>query len=389
MWGVHFLSKRMSEQEYANFGTLMAIIMNIPGVPLQMVFTRETAAALATKRVGQLAGMVRQAWLAMLAVCLLAAVGLWFGQSNLVSLWKLASPTALWITLLAALFALWSPMFNGLMQGEQDFLWLGWANTLNGVGRLGIGAALVFALGGHATVMLLGVGLGYAFCAGVGIWQTTDLWAQPAEPYDWRALWRTVLPLFLGFGAVQFIFTGDILFVNHYLPSQGAFYNAAGTLSRALVWLVGPLTGVMFPKIVHSAAKSEKTDWLGLTLVCSAALAIMGAAGLWLLGSWVVRFVYPPEYVPVATAVLPWYAGAMLPLCLANVLVNNLLAQSRFRIVPVLVVLAILYGVALTIIHSSLIAVLQTLGVFNLAVFGVCAFFTWPPKAFRNNRQTS
>jgi hypothetical protein len=109
-------------------------------------------------------------------------------------------------------------------------------------------------------------------------------------------------------------------------------------------------------------------------------LAAGGALGLTLLGPWVIRFAFNESYVPVATAVLPWYAWAMVPLSLANALVNNLLARSQFRIVPVLVLLAVAYGVALTQYHASLIMVLKTLGVFNVLLLAVCAGFTWLDK---------
>jgi hypothetical protein len=65
-----------------------------------------------------------------------------------------------------------------------------------------------------------------------------------------------------------------------------------------------------------------------------------------------------------------------VPLSLAYALVNNLMARSQFRIVPVLLLLAAAYGIALTQFHSSLIMVLKTLGVFNLLLLGVCSWFT-------------
>jgi len=77
---------------------------------------------------------------------------------------------------------------------------------------------------------------------------------------------------------------------------------------------------------------------------------------------------------------LPWYAWAMVPLTLANVLINNLLARSSFRIVPALVALAVVYAFALTRFHDSLVTVVKTLGVFNLLLLGVCAWFTWGMK---------
>jgi O-antigen/teichoic acid export membrane protein len=94
---------------------------------------------------------------------------------------------------------------------------------------------------------------------------------------------------------------------------------------------------------------------LGVVLFGTAVLAAGGALSLCLIGPWVIKLVYSADYVRVASAVLPWYAWAMVPLALANVLINNLLARTEFRIVPVLLLLATGYGVALTQFHDSLI----------------------------------
>ena len=385
MWAVHFLSKIVSEQEYRTFGVLMAVTMCIPANPLQMVFTQQTAAALAANRQRQLAGMIRLAWIGSFVLWIAAALVVLPFHQQILERWHIANPAAVWVTLLVLLFSIWMPLFGGVMQGQQNFLWLGWSSILNGVSRVGGAALIVYLLSGGAVSIMVGVVLGLGASVVIGIWQTRVLWSGHAEPFDWRALLGQILPLMLGFGATQFLFTADTMFVNAYLPGNAAFYIAAGTLSRALFWLVAPITNVMFPKIVHSVVRSEKTDLMGLTLLCTGAIAGMGVLGLWLLGTWVVRLVYPPGYVAVATALLPWYAGAMLPLCLANVLVNNLLAKSEFRIVPVLILLAVTYGLVLANYHRSLVSVLQTLGGFNLALLLVSAWFTWGIKP-RNPR---
>jgi hypothetical protein len=67
----------------------------------------------------------------------------------------------------------------------------------------------------------------------------------------------------------------------------------------------------------------------------------------------------------------------MVPLSLANALINNLMARAQFGIVPVLLALAIGYGFALVHFHDSLIMVLKTLGVFNLLLLAVSGWFTW------------
>ncbi len=79
----------------------------------------------------------------------------------------------------------------------------------------------------------------------------------------------------------MFMFTADTMFVKAYFPDDDAgFYIGAGTLSRALLWLVLPLAAVMFPKIVHSAARSEKSNLLGMVLLGTGVLAATGALGL-------------------------------------------------------------------------------------------------------------
>ncbi|MFZ0827091.1 MAG: hypothetical protein WAO02_06685 [Verrucomicrobiia bacterium] len=382
MYVVHLLNKKMPPAEYGVFGVLLAVAMCVPTLPLQMVFAQQTAQALARNRERELAGMIRLAWLGTLGLGVLLAAGVLVWQADILAGWKLTNPAELWITVLVVLLSLWLPMFWGVLQGQQDFFWLGWSNIFNGVGRFSVAALLVLLAGWGAIGMMTGVCLGLAVAVGICIWQTRGLWRLPAQPFDTRSLLAQVIPLMLGFGALQFLFTADTMFVKAYFTSdETGFYVSAGTLSRALMWLVVPLATVMFPKIVHSVARSEKSNLLGVVLLGTGILAAGGALGLTVLGPWIVKIVYQDAYVQVASSVLPWYAWAMVPLSLAFALVNNLLARSQFRIVPALVLLALAYGFALTHFHDSLVTVLKTLGVFNLLLLGVCAWFTWGVKS--------
>ena len=383
MYAVHFLAKHRSvtAAEYGAFGVMLSVAMCVPNLPLQMVFAQQTAQALVAHRERELAGMIRLAWLGTLGLCLLLAAGVLVWQADILAGWKLASPVGLWITVLVVLLSLWLPLFWGVLQGQQDFFSLGWSNIFNGAFRLGGAAALVILMGWGAAGMMIGVCAGLVVGTAIGIWQTRSLWLVRAQPFDWRSLLAQIVPLMLGFGAMQFLFTADMLFVRAYFSSdETGYYLSAGTMSRALTWLVLPLATVMFPKIVHSVARSEKSNLLGVVLLGTGILSAGGAVGLTVLGPWIIRLVYKASYVEVAAAVLPWYAWAMVPLSLAFALVNNLLARSRFRIVPVLVLLAAGYGFALTRFHDSLITVLKTLGAFNLLLFGACVWFTWGVK---------
>lgn len=377
MYAVHLLAKKIPDAQYGIFGVLLAVVMCVPTLPLQMVFAQQTAAALAKGRARELAGILRFAALAMFGIFVLLGMGALIWQREILSHWQITNPACLWITLVVVLLSMWLPVLWGVMQGQQNFLWLGWSNIVNGGGRVAAAAFLVLALGGYAAGMMTGVGIGLALAVGIGFWQTRSLWRLPGQPFDWRGLLAQTGPLLLGFTCVQFLFTADTMFVKAYFSGDdAAFYFSAGTLSRALMWLVVPLATVMFPKIVHSVARSEKSNLLGVVLLGTAVLAAGGALGLTVLGPWLVKIVYKDSYVPVASAVLPWYAWAMVPLSLAFALVNNLLARAQFKIVPVLVLLAVAYGVALAHFHDSLVTVLKTLGIFNVFLLAACAWFT-------------
>lgn len=378
MWAVHFLAKKIPEAEYAVFGVMLALTMCVPTMPLQMVFAQQTARALATRRERELAGMIRLVWAGTFGLWLVGLGVVLTLHGQLLARWEVNNPATLWITLVVILLSLWLPMFMGVLQGQQNFLWLGGSMILNGIGRFGGAVFLVLVLGTHAAGMMTGTMLGLLLAVGVAIWFTRALWRGPAEPFDRRRLLAQVVPLMLGFGAFQFLFTADTMFVKSYFPGDDtAPYVGAGTMSRALMWLVGPLAAVMFPKLVHSAARGQKSNLLGLVLVVTAVLAAGGAVALSLLGPWVIRFVYTPSYVGPATSLLPWYAGAMVPLALANVLLNSLLAHSQFRVVPFLVAQALAYAWALTRLHASFVQVLQVFAVSNLVLLAVCAWFTW------------
>lgn len=384
MWLVHFLAKPIGTSQYGLFITLLTAIMLVPAIPLQMVFAQQTAKALATGTERELAGLTRFICFGLLAIWTLVCVVVFLFQETILNFWGVSDSTTLWITMPILLLTVWAPVFMGILQGQQNFFWLGWSMMSNGLGRLIVAALAVLVLHSGAVGMMVGVLIGTVVSLGIAIFQTRRLWCLVPQGFAWGQVLRQVIPLLFGFAFVQFLFSGDTLFVKHYFTeSATGAYGSAGTLSRALIWLVSPLAAVMFPRIVHSSAKAEKTNIVGMVMIGTTILSVCGAAGLAVLGPFVVKIVYGADFVQVAGPILPWYAAAMVPLAMANVLVNNLLARTRFAVVPFIFLLAVGYAGTMVYVNQhthSLVAVLQTLGVFNLLLFAVCAWFTWGSK---------
>lgn len=386
MMGVHFLSRQVSDLEYGTVGALLGATIIIPSIPLQMIFTRETAAGLATGNTRALATKTRHSIIGLSALWLLLLLVVVANEKSIMAHWKITSPLTLWLFMLIMLAALVTPVFGGLLQGKQDFFWLGWTMMLNAFLRVGVAALVIFFIAKTAMGFMAGVFAGSAVVLFIMVWKTREIWAGERGPVALGPFLAEVTPLMIGFGACQLLFCFDTIIVGRFFSDpQTSWYASAGTLSRALMWLVLPLVSVMFPKLVHNTAKSEKSNVFGLTLLLTAALAIAAGIGLSLLGGVAVKIVYGAARVEGTMSIIPWFAAAMVPLTLANVIVNGLLAKADFRVVPWLGMLALGYAVTLWSWHPSLTAVLQTLGGFTTALFLVGALYTWVLPAKSNS----
>jgi len=117
--------------------------------------------------------------------------------------------------------------------------------------------------------------------------------------------------------------------------------------------------------------------------------ACLAAAGCTLFPKLPLAILFPDKLA--AAPLVPWYVWALVPLTLANVLVQNLLARGRFAATLWLIAVPILYGLTLLAFTPSLLAmgddfaafkaIIQIMGCFCLLLFCVAAWFTWRKPA--------
>lgn len=395
MYAVHpIVSRGVPPGEYGVFTTLLQVValMGIPAVGLQPVIAQQAAAATTDEQQRVVASEFRGVWTAIFFIWLamLGVVGIFWRQA-LAGL-KIENSAALAAALVVGLASMWMPLVNGILQGRQNFAWLGHTNILNGAGRLGLVCIVVFLFHGWAASAMSAVFVGMMMVVIIGGWQVRDVWKTPKVRVAWRDWLGRVVPLTFGLGAATFMLSADMIFTQNYFPrEQTGFYAAAGMIGRALVFFTQPLSAVMFPKLARSKATGEKSHALELAL--GATLLAGGAAAIacTLFPSLPLRAAfYKPDYIAIASPLVPWFALGMLPLTLSYVLINSLMARSKFSAVPWLVLVAVAYGVALALAGSharnladtqaGLRLMIQTLGGFNLLLFGVCAWFTWGAK---------
>jgi O-antigen/teichoic acid export membrane protein len=398
MWAVHpVVTRAMPKEEYGVFTTLLQVVtmMAIPAGGLQPVIAQQQAAAISEQQqltvASEFRAVAKAIFFIWLAIAVAAGV---FWQPALAGL-KIGNPAALAITVVIGLAAMWMPLVMGMLQGRQNFLWLGWTSIFNGVGRFGLICIIVLVFHGWAAGAMGAVFLGMSALIVIGGWQVRDVWKMEPTGVQWKKWLARVIPLTLGLGAAQFMLSADMIFTQKFFPAeQTGFYAVAGTIGRALIFFTQPLTLVMFPKLARSAATGEKSNALLLALGATICAGACAAVACTLFPSLPLLIMGGKKYL-VAAPLVPWFAWCMLPLTLAFVLVNSLMARARFAAVPWLVVVAIGYGVTLSVVgnhfgnlagaqtgfcESGFRAMIQTLGVFNLLLLGVCAWFTWGMK---------
>jgi O-antigen/teichoic acid export membrane protein len=401
---VHTVARKMGAAEYSTFVTLLRvlIIMGIPTAALQTIFARQAAAVTTETQERRLTATVRALLLGTFliwVVCAVAVLGLMRPLSHLL---KVSNPAALYFTLLIGWTSLWIPLAKGLLQGQHRFLGLGWLQISDGVGRFGVMLLVILAFGGKAAAAMFAAVVGQLITISIGAWLTYPIWRlRPAFKFDWRKWLAEALPLTMGLGTVLLMSSIDMVFVQGLFtdPRQTALYGGAMLTGFAIIQFIAPVALVMFARVAQNVARSERGDSLGLTLLATVVFGALAGIGCTLLPALPLRMMYlgNPEMWKAAPLV-PWFAWALLPLTVANVLVQNILAQGRFKAVLWLALVPPAYAAALCLQASSLVQmapfdafvrVIQTLGAASTALCLIAAWFSRQPKTLTSSDRIS
>jgi O-antigen/teichoic acid export membrane protein len=376
-----FVAQRMPDGQYNIFDTALSAlgILTIPALGMQAAFAAQAAGADSDLRRRELAATVRGAFLLLLMLWL-AMVGWWLARADaIMTAYKLSNPEMLWALLFIVLVNLLSPVPTGVLQGRQDFFWFGWSMLLNGAFRFGVIWIVVHHLGQGALGGLAGVLAGCGAVLALVAWRSWDAIIARGARGNWRAWAKRLLPVTLGLGALSFIMQFDALAVRENLqlqPNAADGFSAVRKIAQALVFVVGALTSVMFPKISRSFQQSEPSEVLKLTLILTAIVAAGGATLATLVPGLPLRLLSPERLADSKYLVAP-YCWALVPLALSNVLVWNLLAREYFRAVPWMVAIALACWMTLLRYGQSPLKIIGIVGLFNSLLCVTCAIFAW------------
>ena len=389
MFGVHGFSPFLGAASYSLFLALLGLInfsmILAPG--LQTVFTHETAGVRDRSDKRCLAGNVVGVLSVLTLAWIFCVIILFVAQAWVLEKLKMTDGRALWVTLGVILPHLWLPVLMGVLQGKQAFGCLGWAVLSNGAGRFLAVAIILFFLGNSMSLVMLGPLIGVLGAVLLAVISCRDLLDAGLERVAWKQwVWRAI-PLALGPGVFQFMLTADMIAARvSFGEVESGYYGASSMVGRGLVMFVGPIAGVMFPKLVRetSAHRGAKLVW-DSALATILVVAIVTGAG-WIGCAFVpgmLELAAETAWLPeglragleakhsqllLVAGLVPVFLVAMGPLAVANVYISHLVVNQQFRKIGVLVVLALVYGIGLASIPFSLRSLILWVGLGNVGI---------------------
>jgi O-antigen/teichoic acid export membrane protein len=383
------VSKPMGS-DYSSFVALLRVVMFIgtPFVALQTIFARQAAAATDANHEQQLMASSRALLLTTFLVSLVFAIIVLFDAGPISRYLKLENRTALYFTLLVAVTGMGIPIFQGLLQGTHQFGGMGWVQITNGFGRLAMMLLFVVVIRGKAAGAMLAVLVSQLVTVSVGGTLTRKIWThRPKVSFDWRGWFASAIPLSFGLATIQVMQTIDMLFVQGlFEKTQSTLYSGAMMTGFAIVQFIAPVALVMFARVAKSVAHKENSDSVGMTLAATIIFGCLAGIGCTILPRLPLRLMYftTPEMWNAAPLV-PWYAWALLPMTVANALVQNILAHGRYKAVLWLMLVPFVYAAALCIEAPALVQmppfhafvrVIQTMGIASTVLCAIAAVFS-------------
>lgn len=375
----HRLSSVSLGQEYAQLAVLVGVanlagtVTNGLSTYLTKLFARDAAlcgkGAVKTRLISLMARMSL-----VLAAC---AAGLMILGPWVVSFLKLPSLGLYGMVVALTLVGLGLAVIRGALQGLHSFWVLGSTLMVEGMGRTGFAAMLVWngwgvygALGGS----LLGGLVGAASCVpglrGLGPKVPTAPPPLGREKMRQRVLELGGDTLALGFFSLLCFL--DIMIFKHYqAEAEAALYSRAAMVAKSFLYAATAINLVALPVVAAARAKGLDTRPLLLKFL-GAMLAIeaLGAVFVWCFTDLTIALLCgnQPEFLKLAPLVR-WFCLAVVPLALYQlVLLYQLAVGVRGTLVWETAVIVI-YGVLLYLFHSTMGQVVTCLGF--VAVLGL------------------
>lgn len=367
------MGRLLGPGQYGLLNALLSLMM-VLGVPigtLLMVVSRKAAGYKAKGDYGAAKALFEQVNKKVLAA---GGIGLavFLACSPLIRDY-LNAPALIPVALLgfAAFASLPGPVNTAMLQGLQDYKWLGISMALAGPARVAFSALPVSAGFGVSGAV---AGL---IAAGVFGWVITyfplrgRLAAAAESPAGEHLPFSRVMPVFVANLAFAVMTQADMLLVNRYFQGHEAgVYASAAILGRAVMYIPGSIVLAMFPMVSETKALNKSGGRLLFKALLATSVFSGGGALLFYFSpGWTMGTFFGAGYLEAAP-LLKYFGLAMLPMAFLLVFMNYFVAREKTVFAYIMAVCAALEIAAMHFYHAvplDIVKAVSAAGVLALA----------------------
>jgi len=325
------MGRLLSPAEFGFLNVLLGVfvVLSVPVGTLLMVLARQTAEYRANNDLAKVRGLFIGANRFVLKYGLIGFTLFLLASGYIAQYLRAPSVVPVFLLGLCLLASIAVPVNTAILQGLQDYKWLGLIQGLAGPIRFFL-CVLMVVMSFSVNGVLFGLLAGSIF-----------LWILAYLPLR-RHLPGNSIPDATAFGTISFrqcfavflanfAFTAitqmDVILVNRHFPANvSSMYIAAAVLGRTVMYIPGTIVLAMFPMISEKQAqKSDSRPLLYKAVLMTLLLSGSGALLFFLAPEWILATFFGARYLGAAV-ILQYYGLAMLPMALLLVLFNYMMA---------------------------------------------------------------
>ncbi len=390
MFLLHPLIRRLLDEDiYNEFFVLLRFVdlLCLPAAGLSMVFARKVAAAQTEDQLKEIRSAARGSAIFLISIWILFSVLTFLFMEPLKATFKISTSTAIWLTITIVLATLFIRIVRGILQGQHNFFAFGWTAIADGFGRflaiILIGGLIIKSTSG----LMAGAAVGVFAAIAIGLWACRDIFSGAKGAIPWKQWLKVVVPLTFGSAMIALMQGGESLVIRAcFTEEEFKFYSPGWLVGFALTQFTVPIAAVMFPRIVKQAATAAPSDALKWTFIATLSIGLI-ACFLSTVIPWLpVRIILPDPTYADSAQLVPYFAWAVLPFTLSNVLLANLFGKDQFKIVPIMMIVVSIFFGALLFQRPTLESmpfldafkrILTQLGLTNLTLLLFTAWFSF------------
>lgn len=372
------MSRSLSTAEYGILNSLLSlfIISSVPNATLIVIMARYISVFKANNEYEKIKTfyleMMKQVikWASIglfIFLCLSKQISLYLNISSNISVMMVG--ILLWIYFLL-------PINQGMLQGLQQFHFLGISFGLSGIFRLIFAGIMVigFALGVNGALIgsIIGV-LGVLIFTLIPLRFLVNIETSNKSILSTRStdsVFFYSIPVLTATLCFTIITNIDVILVKHYFsPEDAGYYAAAAVLGKAILYLPTAIVLAIFPMVSEAhTLKGDTYIILKKAVYYTSLLSGMCILLYILFPDILVGILFGKRYIPVANLVR-MLGIAILPLVFVNILMNFNMARSRMKFIYNMILGCILEIISIIMFHTSLYHVIAIIGIVGSGLF--------------------